>query len=230
MKKILVLCFILFSMFLYAEEKVYIDNDNVHEYRGFAGKWVYVNSMYELKKDIKKYDSSISRVKELNENLLVFDTYLFIPYSKKYYNSLSKNNRKVVLSKEGDFVWPLVDFERISSGFGRRWGQLHAGFDLPAKKGTPVVAAMDGRIVQATVAGGHGKTIYIEHRDNFYTRYSHNSVLLVKKNDYVRKGQIIAKVGTTGNSTGNHLHFEIRYKEIPLNPLDFMPVKKNLKK
>ncbi|MCL2025750.1 MAG: M23 family metallopeptidase, partial [Leptospirales bacterium] len=76
--------------------------------------------------------------------------------------------------------------------------------------------------------GGHGNTILVAHKNNFYTRYSHNSENLVKPGDEVKKGQIIALAGSTGNSTGPHLHFEIRFNDIPLNPLDFLPTDEDI--
>ncbi len=92
-----------------------------------------------------------------------------------------------------------------------------------------IVAVMDGRVLSTRYDGGFGRTICMEHRDNFFTRYAHCDVILVKDGDFIRKGQLIGLVGSTGTSTGNHLHFEIRYNDIPLNPLDFLPYKENLR-
>ncbi len=233
MRKILIIfCVIISTTILYAGETVYMDNENIQEYRGNIGQWLSIKSIAHLRSAVRKFKTNISEVRKINHNKLSFDNYLFVPFSNDYFNDIKEkeNSRLSVVSEPSDFIWPLVKFERISSKFGNRWGQLHTGIDLPAQKGVPVVAAMDGRVVQSTFAGGHGKSIYIEHRNNFYTRYSHNSVLLVKKGDFVKKGQIIGLVGTTGNSTGNHLHFEIRYKDIPLDPLDFMPTKTEINK
>ncbi|MCP4135603.1 MAG: M23 family metallopeptidase [bacterium] len=216
----------------FAEEKVIIDNLEVQHYRGKTGKWIMPESRKKLKSIIRKFRVTMSEVKQINGSKFKYRDYIFIPYSKEYYEKLKVNGleRKSVNSTKNEYIWPIRRVRRITSTFGMRWGQLHTGVDLPATKGTPVIAALDGRIISVGYSGGHGKSIYVEHRNHFYSRYSHNSVILVKKGDFIKKGQIIALVGSTGNSTGNHLHFEIRYNDIPLNPLDFLPRKEHLKK
>lgn len=97
----------------------------------------------------------------------------------------------------------------ISSGYGHRWGRLHAGLDFAAPAGTPVFAVTTGVVKRASWYGGYGKAVVIDH-GAVDTLYGHNSQLLVKAGQRVTRGQVIAKVGTTGHSTGNHLHFEIR--------------------
>ncbi len=207
-----------------AGEKIQVDNDNIQHYRGTAGKWEMPGSMNRLRYLVRKYQSTLYKVKRINGSLNC-NSYLFIPFSGDYREKIISDSSmlKTVKSGENRYIWPLNRVERISSHFGMRWGQLHTGVDLPAPAGTPIVATRDGRVISAGYASGHGKSICLEHRGNFFTRYSHNSVMLVKKGELVKKGQIIALVGCTGNSTGNHLHFEIRYRNIPLNPLDFLP-------
>jgi murein DD-endopeptidase MepM/ murein hydrolase activator NlpD len=134
----------------------------------------------------------------------------------------SHGSRSEARPSESGFIWPLNDVSRITSAFGMRTGQLHVGIDLPAYKGTPIVAAMDGCVEYAHYEPRYGKLICIGHRDNFNTRYSHNSEIFVKKGDF------IGYVASTGHSTGNHLHFEIRFKDIPLNPIDFLPENSDL--
>jgi len=226
-QRILLILSIVLSIYsgAFAGEKIYIDNEYIQQYRGKLGCWMMFESRKKLQAVTEKYGISIQDVDELNGPRYRSSDYIFIPFSETYLQNLGAKGitREESLSKQDEFIWPLAKAERISSPFGIRWGQLHTGADMPATKGSIIVAAMDGKIVYTGYAEGHGKTIYVEHRNNFFTRYSHNSVILIKNGDYVRKGQIIGFVGSTGNSTGNHLHFEIRYNDIPLNPLDFLP-------
>ncbi len=214
----------------YAKEKVFIDNWDIQQYRGQLGQWKLIGSKKILRYYAKKYKVTLSRISKLKGGRLLNEEYVFIPFSKEYLKELAAKGikRNFVYKSKSEYIWPVEGIDRITSAFGMRWGTFHNGVDLPKRKGTPVIAAMDGKVISASYSGGYGNSIYVECRNNFYTRYSHNSVMLVKKGDYIRKGQIIAFLGSTGNSTGNHLHFEIRYKNIPLNPLDFLPPKKEL--
>ena len=110
-----------------------------------------------------------------------------------------------------------------SSRSGRR---IHQGLDLLAQVGAPIFAAKSGRVISATESKGMGKHIIIRHRDNLTTIYGHLSNIFVRKNDYVRQGQIIGSVGKTGNAKAAdmlpHLHFEIRKNGIPLDPLEYI--------
>jgi murein DD-endopeptidase MepM/ murein hydrolase activator NlpD len=103
---------------------------------------------------------------------------------------------------------------------------MHKGIDLLAAKGTPVLAAKSGKVICATQNRGMGKYIIIRHSDNIITIYGHLSEILVRKDDYLRQGQVIGKVGRTGNA-GNrnimsHLHFEIRQNGVPQDPLGYI--------
>jgi murein DD-endopeptidase MepM/ murein hydrolase activator NlpD len=110
-----------------------------------------------------------------------------------------------------------------SSRSGRR---MHKGLDLLADVGTAVYAAKSGKVVSATQNKGMGKYIIIRHRDNIITIYGHLSNIFVRKNNYVRQGQVIGSVGKTGNARAAdmlpHLHFEIRKDGIPLDPLEYI--------
>jgi murein DD-endopeptidase MepM/ murein hydrolase activator NlpD len=124
-------------------------------------------------------------------------------------------------------VWP-VD-ATVSSGFGVRThpltGQrrLHAGLDLAAASGTPIRAAAAGQVVAADTVGGYGLTVDLRHGDGSVTRYAHQSRLLVRVGQSVAAGQVIGLVGSTGNSTGPHLHFEVRTHAGPIDPLQWLP-------
>jgi len=110
-----------------------------------------------------------------------------------------------------------------SSRSGRR---IHKGLDLLADVGTVVYAAKSGKVVSATQNKGMGKYIIIRHRDSIITIYGHLSNIFVRKNDYIRQGQVIGSVGKTGNARAAgmlpHLHFEIRKNGVPLDPLEYI--------
>eukprot|EP00899_Mesostigma_viride_P016127 jgi/Mesvir1/24515/Mv21858-RA.1 len=115
------------------------------------------------------------------------------------------------------FISPVAD-GFISSSFGPRWGALHEGVDLAAEQGTPVRAAGDGIVVYAGLNGGYGKLLSLAHGDGFTTRYAHCARIHVKSGQVVKRGQVVAAVGSTGHSTGPHLHFELRHNRVPQDP------------
>ncbi|MFP6654523.1 MAG: LysM peptidoglycan-binding domain-containing M23 family metallopeptidase [Myxococcota bacterium] len=122
------------------------------------------------------------------------------------------------------FLWPARG--RLSSRFGMRKGRPHEGIDLAASRGTPIYASESGRVIHSGRMSGYGKVVIVKHAGAFRTVYAHASRLLVRKGAFVERGQKIALVGSTGRSTGPHVHFEIRRSEKPLNPLAFLPRKR----
>lgn len=116
----------------------------------------------------------------------------------------------------------------LSSRFGGRRdpfdGTLrrHAGIDMPAPPGSAVVAAEAGLVRRAAMAGGYGQLVEIDHGGGLRTRYAHLSRILVREGDWVERGRPIAAVGSTGRSTGNHLHFEVRRNGIARDPLAYL--------
>jgi murein DD-endopeptidase MepM/ murein hydrolase activator NlpD len=124
-----------------------------------------------------------------------------------------------VVSKSG-LIWPIRG--QVTSGFGRRWGRLHAGIDIAAPRGTPIRAARAGRVVFSGWMGGYGNAIIINHGGGMATLYGHQSRRAAKVGDVVKQGQIIGYVGSTGHSTGNHLHFETRINGTPQNPRRYL--------
>jgi len=123
----------------------------------------------------------------------------------------------------GDLRWPLdADHTYVSSGFGYRTydNSHHLGIDIPADYGSPVYASAAGTVVTATEHWSYGNYVLIDHGGGIATLYAHNSSLLVKAGDKVTYGQQIAKCGSTGQSSGNHVHYEIRVNSKVKNPLD----------
>jgi len=110
----------------------------------------------------------------------------------------------------------------VTSPFGIRWGRRHTGIDIGLPVGSDVKAADGGKVTYSGYKGGYGKCIIIDHGENVQTLYAHNSKLLVKKGDKIFKGQTIAKSGNTGNSTGPHLHFEVRKNSTPVDPAKYV--------
>jgi len=106
----------------------------------------------------------------------------------------------------------------ISSGFGTRWGKMHEGIDIAANFGEAIDAALDGTVTYATWEDGYGNVIKMNNGCGIETTYAHCSAIIVKKGDIVKKGMKIGEVGSTGHSTGPHLHFEVKVNGEPRNP------------
>ncbi len=123
---------------------------------------------------------------------------------------------------------PIVPPAQLSSTYGWRRHPFHAepsvheGLDFAAPSGTPILAASGGLVRTAASQGSFGNLIEIDHGEGLVTRYAHAQVLLVKKGDLVRRGQMIARVGSTGLSSGPHLHFEVRQHDKPLDPRAYL--------
>ncbi|MBU5625836.1 peptidoglycan DD-metalloendopeptidase family protein [Oscillibacter sp. MSJ-2] len=127
----------------------------------------------------------------------------------------------------GSFRWPCSG--RITSRYGYRnlsyakASKNHKGIDIANGYGTAVCAADGGTVTYAGWMSGYGYLVQVDHGNGYVTYYGHNSSLLVSVGDHVYKGQQVARMGSTGNSTGNHCHFEIRYKGTPKNPMNYLP-------
>ena len=133
------------------------------------------------------------------------------------------------LQSEGDYIggvmrWPVPGYTRVSSPYGNRMhpilrtNRFHSGIDIPAPTGTNIIAAAAGKVAFAGTQGGYGRTVILDHGGGIMTLYAHNSQLLVSKGNQVAQGSVIAKAGSTGMSTGPHLHFEVRENGKYVNP------------
>ncbi len=125
----------------------------------------------------------------------------------------------------GSFIWPLPHTHNITSLFEWRWGRMHNGIDIAGGDdyGQPIIAADSGTVTwSGNDGGGYGNYVTIDHGNGYTTVYGHASELACVTGQYVNQGDVIAYVGSTGNSTGPHLHFEIQEDGTPLDPLGFV--------
>jgi murein DD-endopeptidase MepM/ murein hydrolase activator NlpD len=119
------------------------------------------------------------------------------------------------------FAWPMC--APVTSEYGPRWGRMHRGIDQGASTGTPIGASKDGTVIFADWQGGYGRMVLIDHHDGVVTAYAHLSSFAVSAGSSVSQGQTIGAVGSTGNSTGPHLHFETRVNGQAVNPRQYLP-------
>jgi murein DD-endopeptidase MepM/ murein hydrolase activator NlpD len=124
------------------------------------------------------------------------------------------------------YIWPAKGV--LTSGYGMRWGRMHKGIDIAAPVGTPIVAAAPGVVITAGWnSGGYGNLVELQHPDGSTTLYAHNSRILVRRGQEVTQGQQISEMGSTGYSTGPHLHFEVHPSgRGAVNPMAFLPKKR----
>lgn len=147
--------------------------------------------------------------------------------SRRIEEELKRRQQEEAALGTGTMIWPVEG--RISSPFGVRFhpilkkNRFHNGIDIAIPTGTPVKAADSGKVLMSKWNGGYGYFIAIDHGKGLSTAYGHNSRLLVKEGETVTKGQVIAYSGNTGLSTGPHLHFEVRVKGAPVDPVKYLP-------
>lgn len=168
---------------------------------------------------------------------LTHDTWLSMDrlMRKIYYASLSLDETQQLAQEKAEYsaiipsIWPIdrTKLRRVGSLFGMRnhpilniW-RMHEGVDLTAPTGTAVYATADGKISISKVMRGYGEIIEVNHGHGYTTRYAHLSARFVKEGDKVSRGELIGEVGNTGTSTGAHLHYEVRYRNNPVNPVHY---------
>lgn len=149
----------------------------------------------------------------------------------KYAAEISERIRKAQSNEAyvgGVFTWPAPGYSQITSTFGYRihpilkTKKLHTGIDIGVPSNSTVVAANDGTVIHSNWLGGYGKAVMVDHGGGIVTLYAHNNDLLVNVGDKVKKGQVISKSGSTGMSTGPHLHFEVRLDGNYVDPMPYL--------
>lgn len=200
---------------------------------------IYVNSEEEANNLIDTLKSDYSKV---TDNLAITVLYLEEPVSEESIaNAKASINSKLTEEQEtkvaeeeeieshtvnGIYLACLpVSTGHVSSRFGSRESirdHVHKGLDIAASYGTDIKAVADGTVIFSGVSSGYGNFIKIDHGNNVVTCYGHCSKLLVSVGQKIKAGDVIAKVGSTGNSTGNHLHFEIRINDVQVNPEKYL--------
>lgn len=151
--------------------------------------------------------------------------WVFVPEKIGFMHNFANprvDNTPVGKEVTGRFLWPVPSSKKISSFFGPRKGKHHDGIDIPAPVGSSIVASDDGEVMFSGRLRGYGKVVVIKHDGNHNTVYAHNSKHFVKKGQKVSKGEVIAKVGLTGRTSGPHLHFEIRKNNKVRNPASYL--------
>ena len=138
--------------------------------------------------------------------------------SGKVSTSRELNNSKVSIGIS--LIKPVSGV--LTSRYGYRWGRTHTGIDIGVPTGTPVKASASGTVTFAGWKGSLGNLVVISHGNGVQTYYGHNSKILVKAGQSVSQGEVIAKAGSTGRSTGSHVHFEIRVNGSAYNPLGYV--------
>jgi murein DD-endopeptidase MepM/ murein hydrolase activator NlpD len=131
----------------------------------------------------------------------------------------STGGTPTVRSSSG-FIWPASGV--VTSGFGWRWGRMHEGLDIAASYGAPISAASSGTVIYAGWMGGYGNLVVIDHGGGLATAYGHQSSIAVSSGSQVSQGQTIGYVGSTGHSTGPHLHFEVRVNGSAVDPMGYL--------
>ncbi|SJZ97151.1 peptidoglycan DD-metalloendopeptidase family protein [Selenihalanaerobacter shriftii] len=185
-----------------------------------------------LSKLAKSYNSDIEKLMDINNlasSRIKVGQELKIPRELEMTITNDKSTDAVNYNRS-NFIWPVKN-GRISSAYGRRvnpitrQSQLHGALDIALSQGTPVKAAATGKVLTSSWVSGYGRTVIIRHNNRTKTLYAHNSRLVVKRGQHVQQGQIIARSGNTGRSTGPHLHFSILINGKPVNPLKRLPHK-----
>lgn len=191
-----------------------------------SGQYVYVETSSQFKQVAKTYGITVDELKNANPNKkFQGKEWIFIPSKVGIVYLL--NDTYVIEDYgtlgTGRFLWPVPNFYKVSSHFGPRGRKHHDGVDIPAPKGTPIVAVDHGVVIYSDNGiRGYGNMLVLAHGDDVFTVYAHNKKNMVDKGDKVSKGDVIGQVGNTGRSTGPHLHFEIRVKNKVRNPAQFL--------
>lgn len=179
--------------------------------------------------EAKRYEAEIIKMQSKNTTYSGTTNNVSRGTASSNSGTSSSSSGKVSSSRGGGgMAWPVAGGGRVTSPFGYRnhpvlnRPKLHTGIDIGAGAGTSVLAAQSGRVIHSGWLGSYGKVIMIDHGGGIVTLYAHNSSLLVSNGQSVSKGQVVAKVGSTGMSTGPHLHFEVRQNGRFVNPMSWL--------
>ena len=137
-------------------------------------------------------------------------------------NRMDRINLYRIAAERAPFDIPVKSNFRFTSGFGQRWGRMHAGTDFAAPVGTPIYATADGVVTHASWSSGYGRLIKIRHEFGIETRYAHLNAMKISVGQKVSRGQRIGDMGNSGRSTGPHLHYEVRVGGAPVNPMIYI--------
>jgi murein DD-endopeptidase MepM/ murein hydrolase activator NlpD len=194
-----------------------------------------------LKKDIGEKKEKVETAKQDKEESLkdiLSDLKELERQEDKLLAESKEIGKKIVAlqSKEkyigGELGWPVPGYYKITSQYGNRYhpilkkNKMHTGIDIAVPSGTSVLAANAGTVIYSGYNGGYGNTVIIDHGGKISTLYAHNSKLLVKVGDKIEKGKVVSKSGSTGLSTGPHLHFEVRENGQHVDPMKYLTGKK----
>ncbi|MBN2557158.1 MAG: M23 family metallopeptidase [Clostridia bacterium] len=176
--------------------------------------------------DYNKIDEFIENIKDINNVLNQFDGMAELSESQIVQFKSIRETLTGYLDNVPS-LWP-TESTYVGSDFGIRWHPIHkqllehTGMDIGGAYGDDIYASASGTVTMSGYNSGYGYCVRIDHGDGVTTLYAHASKLLVKVGDTVEKGQVIARVGSTGLSTGSHLHFEIRIDNVPVDPMPFI--------
>nr|WP_183604299.1 M23 family metallopeptidase [Paenibacillus phyllosphaerae] len=220
---------------LVAEKKIQVEQTlgevrtmyaKLEDYQGFL-----VDKEQEKEVLVASYEEKAEESEEISEE----QEELLMQLAKKVADleeqkRIASKKKKVTYYKGGKLAVPLQDSYRLSSNYGYRIHpitgkkKLHAGMDMAAPAGTPIYAAESGTVLVAQWWSGYGNAVIIDHGNGLWTVYGHirNGGIKVEKGETVKRGQKIAEVGSTGQSTGNHLHFEVRLNGTPVEPSQYL--------
>ncbi|WP_419875538.1 murein hydrolase activator EnvC family protein [Candidatus Pristimantibacillus sp. PTI5] len=186
----------------------------------------YNSNIKQLNRELQQIDSTLEELEGISEE----QEALLMELAAKVSKLNAEKNRISNPYSGGKLGMPIKDNYRISSNFGTRVHPItgkrhtHTGMDFAAPQGTDIFAAEDGVVLVAQTWSSYGNCVIIDHGNGIWTLYGHirNGGIKVEKGEKVKKGQKIAEVGSTGNSTGPHLHFEVRKNQTPVNPSSYL--------
>jgi lipoprotein NlpD len=194
------------------------------------GQTLYqIATIYDLNIDLLRRANHIGDPKKIRTGTQLWipgaRRILSVPATDKPRRATKKHSSPKVKPRKGFLVWPTKG--TLTSRFGMRNGRKHEGIDIAASKGTPIHAAAGGEVVfSGWGPTGYGKMVIIKHQHHLTTLYAHNSKLIARKGSRVTQGQKISLMGSTGRSTGSHLHFEVRDNTQPKDPIKYLPIQK----